>query len=76
MVLELLVAMIAHLGEGDLTTTYDMVVPWLGDPGNPINQKRAYQVLITWRLQISNPLPPPLFFIKPYLPEDIINYPF
>ena len=44
MVLELLVAMIAHLGEGDLTTTYDMVLPWLGDPGNPINQKRAYQV--------------------------------
>eukprot|EP00116_Pleurobrachia_bachei_P001480 sb/3461742/ len=46
MVLELLVAMIAHLGEGDLTTTYDMVVPWLGDPGNPINQKRAYQILL------------------------------
>ena len=43
-VLEVLAVMIAYLGLEDLTTIYNVIVPWLSEPANSYKQKRAYQV--------------------------------
>lgn len=46
-ILELLLAMIAHISREDLETVFSVITPWFGEPGNSTKQKRAYQILLS-----------------------------